>query len=409
MKKTVLMIGTFDTKPLEFAFLRQELLRHDLNVLSLNAGTMPGEVPFPVDFDAEAVAALGGSTLEALRRNRDRGAAVTVMCAGASAAAQRLSAEGKIDGLIGMGGGGGTSIATAAMSAIPIGVPKLCISTLASGNTRPFIGGKDILLFPSIVDISGLNPFSRRILSNAAAALAGMVVNTPPEMSAQKQTVLVSMFGNSTAGGNACVRLLEEAGFDTMVFHAVGTGGESLEELVRGGYASAVLDLTTTEWADELCGGIFPAGPSRLDAPGEMGIPHLIVPGCIDMVNFEGSDTVPPVYRDRKLFHWSPQATLMRTTPEENAALGRIFAKKANRAPKTTAFLIPLGGFSELGRQGGAFCDPAADQAFCQALAADLSPEIPLQTSPLNINDPAFAQQAVALLLEMLQHNTEKG
>ena len=407
MKKNVLMLGTFDTKGGEFTFLQSELTRHGLNVISLNAGTMKSAVPFAVDIDPDTVATYGGQSIDSLRENADRGVAVAVMGQGAKAIVKKLYVDGKISGIIGMGGGGGTSIATTAMSALPIGVPKICISTLASGDTRPYIGSKDILLFPSIVDISGINSFSKKIISNAAAALAGMVKNEMPDCHAtqSKKAILLSMFGNTTAAGTACSKLLSQAGYDTLVFHAVGTGGQSLEALTLDGYSSGVLDLTTTEWADELCGGIFPAGRSRLDAPGKKGIPHLIAPGCLDMVNFGPPDTIPPQYKNsnRVFFQWAPEAVLMRTNAEENAKLGRIFAEKANQAPGTTAFLIPVGGFSELGREGGVFRNPSADTAFLDALQENLNPEIPVETIACNINDAAFSEKAVAMLLKLIE------
>ena len=406
MKKNVLMLGTFDTKGDEFTFLRNELIRHGLDVIALNAGTMESTALFVVDIDASVVASYGGQSIESLRENADRGVAVAVMGQGAKAIAQKLYTDGKINGIIGMGGGGGTSIATTAMSALPIGVPKICISTLASGDTRPYIGSKDILLFPSIVDISGINPFSKKIISNAAAALAGMVKNETPDTATQsKKAILLSMFGNTTAAGTECSKLISQSGYDTLVFHAVGTGGQSLEALTLDGYSSGVLDLTTTEWADELCGGIFPAGRSRLDAPGKKGIPHLIAPGCLDMVNFGPPDTIPSQYKNsnRVFFQWAPEAVLMRTNAEENAKLGRIFAEKANQAPGTTAFLVPLGGFSELGRKGGVFWDPVADKAFLDALQENLKPEISVETIPCNINDAAFSKKAVAMLLKLIE------
>lgn len=405
MGASVLMVGTFDTKGEEFHYLRDKLLYHGINVISMNTGTMETSSSFPIDIHAEQVAEAGGVPLSELLKRSDRGVAVTVMGTGAEVLADNLYRDGKICGVIGMGGGGGTSIATAAMQKIPIGVPKLCITTMASGDTRPYIGGKDILLFPSIVDICGLNSFSKQVLSNAAAAMAGLISNMTvmPESVVQKN-IMISMFGNTTAAGTQCVRLLKKRGFETLVFHAVGTGGRSLEDLTACGYAHAVLDLTTTEWADELCGGMYSAGPSRLDAPGKAGIPHLIVPGCIDMVNFGPMDTVPERYRTsgRTFFQWSPQATLMRTNLDENAELGKVFVQKAISAPKTTAFLIPTGGFSELGRKGGPFWAPDADNAFIQALTENLSHDIRLETVQCNINDPEFAVTAVAMLLEMM-------
>ena len=406
MKTNILMLGTFDTKGDEFTFLRKELIRNHINVLSMNVGTMDPNVRFPIDIDASTVAEQGGSTLELIRKQADRGVAVSVMCKGARMIVADLFAQGQMDGIIGMGGGGGTSIATAAMSILPVGVPKMCITTMASGDTRPFVRTKDILLFPSIVDISGVNIFSKKIISNAAAAMAGMAKNRTEDLKTEsKKVILMSMFGNTTAAGTACRNLITQAGYDTLVFHSVGVGGQALEELTLGGYAAGVLDLTTTEWADELCGGICSAGNKRLDAPGEMQIPHVIVPGCIDMVNFGDADSIPARYKNkgRKFFQWAPEAVLMRTNQEENTELGRIFAEKANRAPKTTAFLVPLDGFSELGRKGGKFYDADADRAFLTALEKNLESEIWVETISCNINDAAFARKAVSMLLKLIE------
>ena len=407
-QKTVLMVGTFDTKRDEFAFLREELVRHGLTVISLDAGIRESASVFPVDITAGETAKRGGKTLDLLRKAGDRGQAVTVMGRGARAIAEELFAAGEIAGVIGMGGGGGTSIATTAMSGLPIGVPKLCISTAASGDTSGYIRERDIVLFPSVVDICGINAFSRKIISNAAAAFSGMVGNTAREESGEdEEAVFLSMFGNTTAAGERCRALLQKARYTVVVFHAIGSGGRALEELVREGYAAGVLDLTTTELADEVCGGHLSAGPTRLDAPGEMNVPHLIVPGCLDMVNYMESETIPGRYLsgERTFFRWAPEASLMRTNAEENALLGRIFAEKANRAKTTTAFLIPQGGYSELSREGGKFEDREADWAFEGSLREHLDPEIRIETCRGNINDPEFADQAVRMMISLLNKN----
>lgn len=408
MKKRVLLLGTFDTKAAEFGFLRDELIKRGAQVVTMDVGSFRANVPFRVDYTLREMMARETAGESAFS---DRGSAVYAVSAYAKKLVSTLYERGEIDGIMGMGGGGGTSIATIAMSGLPFGVPKLCISTLASGDTRPFIGGKDIILIPSVVDICGLNSISRKVISHAAAAMAGMLTDTAStELETASITVLLSMFGNTTEAGTACMDLLKARGAEVLVFHAVGTGGEALEDLAARGCATAVLDLTTTEWADELCGGLYSAGTSRLVGPGKSGIPHLIIPGCIDMVNFGSMDSIPKKYRDanRRFFPWSPQAVLMRTNKEENAKMGQIFAEKANQAPDTTSILIPKDGFSALDKAGGVFYDLEADNAFTEALRRHISEKVPVVEVPYHINEPAFAAKAVEMLLELIAKNKFK-
>ena len=405
--KVILMLGTFDSKGREFAYLHGELLRRGAAVLTMNTGVLGATDLFPIDIPAEQVAQRGGVPLETLRRNGDRGEAMAVMCAGARALCKELQEAGRIQGVIGMGGGGGTSIATTAMQALPVGFPKVCVTTLASGDTSAYVGSKDILLFPSIVDISGINRFSRLILSRAAGAICGMTQVDPIPRQSDLPIVMLSMFGNTTACVEECARLLQGEGYDSLVFHATGSGGRAMEELIREGVAVAALDITTTEWADELCGGALSAGPHRLEAPGEAGIPHVIVPGCLDMVNFGAMDTVPQRYREagRKLYQWNPLVTLMRTNEEESAELGRILAEKANASPAPVAFLLPEGGLSILDAPGQRFWDPQADRALFEAIRRHAKADIPIVKADENINDPAFARRAVGLLMEIIPHS----
>lgn len=405
--KVILMLGTFDSKGREFAYLHGELLRRGAAVLTMNTGVLGATDLFPIDIPAEQVAQRGGVPLETLRRNGDRGEAMAVMCAGARALCKELQEAGRIQGVIGMGGGGGTSIATTAMQALPVGFPKVCVTTLASGDTSAYVGSKDILLFPSIVDISGINRFSRLILSRAAGAICGMTQVDPIPRQSDLPIVMLSMFGNTTACVEQCARLLQGEGYDSLVFHATGSGGRAMEELIREGVAVAALDITTTEWADELCGGALSAGPHRLEAPGQAGIPHVIVPGCLDMVNFGAMDTVPQRYREagRKLYQWNPLVTLMRTNEEESAELGRILAEKANASPAPVAFLLPEGGLSILDAPGQRFWDPQADRALFEAIRRHAKADIPIVKADENINDPAFARRAVGLLMEIIPHS----
>lgn len=405
MGKTVLVLGTFDSKGHEFRYLIDELKRRELSILTMDTGVFAPVGDFPIDIGAETVAARGGVSLEALRAGGDRGVAMRVMCDGARALVSELYAAGRIGGVIGMGGGGGSAIATGAMQALPIGFPKLCITTLASGDTREYVGTKDIVLYPAIVDISGINRFSRAIISRAVGAISGMMALDPLEDENARPVIFLSMFGNSTQGVEKCARLLREAGFEAMIFHATGGGGRAMEELILGRYCIGVLDVTTTEWADELCGGILSAGDKRLDAPGRMGLPHVIVPGCLDMVNFGSFETVPQRYKDagRRFYEWNPVVTLMRTNVAENRVLGEILARKANASQAPVAFLLPERGLSILDGEGQPFCDREADQALFAAIRENLRSDIPVETVDANINDDAFAERAVALMLTLLR------
>jgi uncharacterized protein (UPF0261 family) len=319
----------------------------------------------------------------------------------------KLQSEGKIDGVISLGGGGGTAIATAGMRALPLGFPKLMVSTLASGNTAQYVGVKDIVMMPSIVDVAGLNRISRQILTRAAGAICGMV-EAQPAAAQDKPIIVASMFGNTTDCVQRAKGILEEAGYEVLVFHATGIGGRTMESLIESGLVSGVLDVTTTEWADELVGGFLSAGPTRLEAAARKGVPAVIAPGCLDMVNFHAPETVPTKFQGRTFYHHNPQVTLMRTNAEENAALGRILAEKANASTGPAAVLLPLRAVSVISAEGQAFHDPRADRALFEAIEANLRPGIPLQKLDCKINDAAFAEAAARILLELTQSRERK-
>jgi uncharacterized protein (UPF0261 family) len=302
-----------------------------------------------------------------------------------------------------MGGGGGTSIGATAMRALPIGVPKIMVTTLAAGDTRPIVGVSDITLMPAVVDIAGINRLSARIIANAAAAIAGMVKAEAPAGIADKPLIAATMFGVTTPCVTKARAVLEEAGYEVLVFHATGTGGRTMEELIRGGFIAGVLDITTTELADEIGGGVLSAGPERLEAAGAAGLPQVVSAGALDMVNFGAPDTVPAKYKDRKFYEHNPLVTLMRTTPAENARLGALIAEKLNRAKGPTAFILPLRGVSLIDTEGKPFHDPAADAAFAEALKANLSPRVKLIEIDTDLNDERFAITAANLLLELLE------
>jgi len=404
MGKRVLMLGTFDSKGEEYAFLRERILENGCEVVSINAGVDGSTDLFPVDVEADAVAEAGGDSLTSLRAKRDRGNAMSVMNAGAAVLVRKMYDDGRFDGIIGMGGSGGTGIVTSAMRTLPLGVPKFCVSTLAAGDVSPFVGTKDIVMMPSIADVSGINRISRTILSRAAGAICGMVNSTIPEATSERPLIAASMFGNTTTCVDACREALDKAGYEVLVFHATGTGGRVLESLATEGLVDAVFDITTTEWADELCGGILTAGPDRLDGAGKSGLPHLIVPGCIDMCNFGSMASIPDRFKtgNRNFYEWTPEVTLMRTTEEENRQLGKIFAAKANASTGPVAFLFPLQGVSMLDADGDRFCDRDADQAFFAAVRENIRDGIRVEEIDANINDPEFSARAVEIMLELI-------
>ncbi|MCI0713716.1 MAG: Tm-1-like ATP-binding domain-containing protein [Chloroflexi bacterium] len=401
MTRTICMVGALDTKGEDFAFLKAEIEKRGCQTLMLDTGIL-GEPAFEPDVSRDEVASAGGTSIGELFAAQDRGSAMAVMTAGIQHVVRRLYDDGKIDGIISMGGGGGTVIGTSAMRVLPVGFPKLMVSTVASGDVGAYVGTSDITMMPSIVDVAGVNRISRIIYSNAAGAICGMVLDEVPAGDG-KPVIAATMFGNTTRAVNHARELLEAAGYEVLVFHATGTGGRTMESLVDDGFVSAVLDMTTTEWADEICGGVLSAGPQRLEAAAVAGIPQVVVPGCIDMCNFWARDTVPTQYQNRTLYEWNPNITLMRTTPEENARMGEIFAEKLNKATGPIAVYIPLGGFSELDPAGKPFHMPEATTAFVETLKAGLREDIAVIEMDTDINDPAFSEATAQALLDMLR------
>ena len=386
---TVVLVGTLDTKGQEYAYLRDRLRQHGVDVILVDAGVLGSPLTMP-DIDRVDVARAADSSLEGLIAAGDRGAAVETMAHGAAEVVRRLHAEGRLQGILGLGGSGGTTLVTQAMRQLPVGVPKLMVSTVASGDTRPYVGNVDIIMMYSVVDIAGLNRISRRILGNAAAAMAGMAAATIPE-AADRPLVGATMFGVTTPCVTTARERLESLGYEVLVFHATGAGGRSMEALLKGGFISAALDITTTELADELVGGVLSAGPNRLEAAGAMGIPQVVSLGALDMVNFGPIDTVPTRFKERLLYKHNSSITLMRTTPEECAELGRIIARKLNVARGPITLFIPLKGVSLIDAVGQPFHDPAADQALFEALRGDLNSTVEVRELDTDLNDPAFA------------------
>jgi len=406
MAKTIAIIAALDTKGEEAAFVRDVIERRGHKTLLIDTGVL-GEPGAPADVGRDAVARAGGDEIGALRQSGDKARAMAAMTRGAAAVAAQLHAEGRMDGIIGMGGTAGTTMGASAMRALPVGFPKLLVSTVAAGDTRPYVGTKDITMMYSVVDIAGLNGISTRILANAAGAIIGMV-ETEQAARAARPLIAASMFGNTTALVDRARATMEAAGYEVLVFHATGAGGQTMESLIADGFITGVYDVTTTEWADELMGGVFAAGPTRLEAAAKAGIPQVVAPGCLDMVNFGGPETVPERYRGRKLYEWNPTVTLMRTTPEENTRLGHILAEKVNAAVAPVTVFLPLGGVSQLDSPGGEFWWPEADAALYDAIRANLRPDIPVVSPDLNVNDPAFADLTTARLLEYIGATAKK-
>ena len=402
---TIAVLGTFDTKGAEHGFIAEAIRSRGHTPLLIHVGSL-GEATVKPDINAEEVAADSGEDWRAILAKRDRGESVALMARAAAKYVAGLAESGRIHGIISLGGGGGTAIATSAMRALPIGFPKVMVSTLASGNTAPYLGTKDIVMVPAIVDVSGINRISRAIFENAAGAICGMVeaaAQRRQRPAEDKPLIVASMFGNTTDCVNEAKRIIEAAGYEVLVFHSTGAGGRAMESLVESGMAAGVLDITTTEWADELVGGILGAGPDRLDAAAKAGVPAIVVPGCLDMVNFGEPQTVPAKFAGRTLYHHNPQVTLMRTNAEECAELGRILAEKINRYTAPVTVLLPLKAISVISAAGKPFHDASADAALFSAIKHHLRKDIPVVELDAEINDPAFAKACAEALLVHLR------
>jgi uncharacterized protein (UPF0261 family) len=400
MAKTVVIVGSLDTKGQEFEFVRDRLRQQGLETLVIDFGVM-GEPAFVPDIPREEVSTAGQGDLARYSGGDHKDEAMRAMARGLGVVVRRLYDEGRLDGIIGMGGSGGTSIATTAMRLLPVGVPKLMVSTMGGGDVSAYAGTKDITFMPSVVDVAGFNRISRRIYANAAGAIGGMVLAEQPAVE-DKPLITASMFGNTTKAVDHARELMEAKGYEVLIFHCTGTGGRTMEDLIADGYISASFDLTTTELADEVCGGVLSAGPERCLAASRAGIPAILVPGCVDMANFGGIETVPEKFRGRNLYEWNPNVTLMRTNVDENRRMGEMLAAAANAATAPVTFLIPLGGVSMLDSEGQMFWDPEADKACFDAIKNNVKPGVRVIELPENINDPAFAERAVSTLLGML-------
>jgi uncharacterized protein (UPF0261 family) len=392
--KTVVTPGALDTKAADYEFLAQRIRSHGVNALTVDFGVL-GDPPFVPDVTNVEVARAGGVELNSLRQSKDKTRAMRVMADGLARILSRLHEERRLDGVCGMGGTGGTTILSAGVRGLPIGIPKLLVSTVAAGDVSAYVGSADVTLMHSVVDVAGLNRISREIYTNAAAAIAGMVQAIRPESEGERPLVAASMFGNTTVCIDRARALLNRAGCEVLVFHATGNGGRTMQRLAAEGLLAGLLDLTTTELADEVCGGIFSAGPERVQ------MTVVLAPGCVDMCNFGARESVPQKYKSRLLYEWNANVTLMRTTIEENRKIGGLIAETANRSSGPVVVLLPLRGVSMLDSQGKPFWDEEADHACFDAIRSRLNTGIPVMEIDANINDPIFADLATQVFLEL--------
>jgi len=398
----IIIIGTLDTKGADFRFVRDLMRDAGLETLTIDVGII-GEPAFTPEVTRAEVAAAAAVDIADFRSGAHKDQAMQAMTNGVVEVVRRLQREGQVAGVFSMGGSGGTAIATAAMRALPAGLPKVMVSTVGGGDVSAYTGGKDIVFFPSIVDVAGLNRISRLVYTNAAHAMIGMARAQPASTDQDKPLLAASMFGSTTPCVTAVKEAIEKHGFEVLVFHATGTGGRTMESLIAQGLIAGLLDITTTELADNVCGGVMDAGPERCFAAPRAGLPAVLVPGCVDMANFWSVESMPKVYEGRRLYRWNPNVTLLRTNVEENREIGHRLAAAANAATGPVAILIPKRGVSLLDREGGDFWDPEADGACFEAIRTGVRPGIPVRELDYHINDPPFAAEVASQMLQLLQ------
>jgi len=398
MNKVIALLGALDTKGAEYKFVKDCIEAAGHRTLVIDVGIIDPPY-FAPDISRNEVAKAGDADISVLARKQDRAESVAAMSRGAAVLLPKLHAEGRFDAILALGGTGGTSVACTAMRTLPLGVPKVMVSTVAGGDVSGYVGIKDIVMIPSIVDVAGLNRVSREVFARAASTVCAIAETKVPE-GQDKPVIVASMFGNTTPAVNHAKGLLDKQGYETLVFHCTGSGGRTMESLVQAGLVTGILDVTTTEWADELVGGVLTAGPTRLEAAARAGIPAIVVPGCLDMVNFWAPETVPAKFKGRKFYQHNPNVTLMRTSVEENQRLGAILAEKVNLSTGPVTVLLPLRGLSMIDSAGGAFWWPEADEALFRALKAGLRSDIPVIEMDCVINEPTFAEACVEHLLQ---------
>lgn len=398
---SVFLLATLDTKGDEAGFVRDRLQELGVPVTVVDVGCL-GAPAWAADIPRQAVFQAAGADWQAIVQAGDRGQAVTLAAEGAAECVRAAFRRGQVNGVLALGGSAGTTIGTAAMRALPVGIPKVMVSTLASGQVRHYVGDKDILMLNSVVDIAGLNRISRAVLGQASAAMAGMVQHRIPPSSEDRPLIAATMFGVTTPCVQQARDVLQQAGFEVLVFHATGGGGQAMESLITEGLIAGVLDITTTELADELVGGVLSAGPDRLNAAARCGVPQVVSVGALDMVNFGPPDTVPAEFKPRRFYQHNPSVTLMRTTVQENVRLGAEIGRKVAASTGPAAIYLPTQGVSAIDRQGAAFDDPTARQALFDAIRQNCGP-VPVVELDQHINAPEFAQAAAEHLMRMIR------
>lgn len=408
MSKTIALAGTLDSKGKEFLYVKQLIESLGYETMTINAGVFEPE--FEADVSNAKVASAAGKDIKKLSAAKDRANATAVLAEGMKKLLPKLYDERKFDGILSFGGTGGTSIVTSGMRALPIGVPKVMVSTVASGNTEPYVGTSDIMMMPSIVDVAGLNSISTKIFSNAVYAIVGMLnsenkvdVDTKVE---KKPLIAATMFGLTTPCINHAKSYLEERGYEVLIFHATGIGGRTMENLIEDGFIDGVLDITTTEWADEIVGGVLAAGPHRLEAAAKHNVPQVVSVGAMDMVNFGPYDSVPKQFAGRNFYKHNPTVTLMRTTEEENRQFGEVIADKLNMAKSLTTLMLPLKGLSGLDVKGQSFYGPVEDQMLFDTLNEKIDrTKVEIIEINTDVNDKTFAEAAAKMLIQLIENN----
>jgi uncharacterized protein (UPF0261 family) len=404
MSKTIAIVATLDTKGEEVKYLKEKIEAMGKEVLTIDSGTRGSPIGIKADISREVVAEAAGSTIKKIEK-LDRGPAVELMQKGMAKVAKDLYTRGKFHAIICIGGSDGSLLASAGMRALPLGVPKFIVTPIIQGNQviGPYIGTSDIIMMHSVIDILGVNEISQKIFDLAIGAIVGMADVTVDSRIAGTSLIAATMYGNTTPAVMTAKKLLEEKGYEVIVFHPNGTGGRAMEELIDKGVFVAVLDMTTHEITDEIVGGLHTAGPHRLEAAGKKGIPQLVVPGCVDIILQGPLANLPAKYRKRNIYYFNPAETLVRTNKKEMTKVGQVMAEKLNRATGPTMVMIPLGGFSMYCHEGEAMYNPEADKAFIRAIKKHLRPDIKVVEVDSHINDPVFAETAVSMLIEMME------
>lgn len=400
--KKIVVLATLDTKGIEARYVKEQIEKMGASALIVDVGVV-GQPATRADITREEVAEAGGTALSKLLENPDREIAAPVMAEGATKIVMELAEKGKAHGILSMGGTQGTTLATKVMRALPYGFPKVMVSTMASGNVAPWVDIKDITMMYSITDILGLNPVMRTILANAAGAVVGMALAAVPMESTAKALVAVTTVGITTQGAMKAIEVLEAAGYETIVFHAVGTGGRAMEQLMKEGAIGAVLDYSTIEVSNEMFDALLAGGDERLTVAGKLGLPQVLAPGAIEVLVFNEPETVPPPFNTRTLIRHSPQITDVRLNKDEMARVGEEIAARLQHTAADAVFIIPTAGYDSYAVRGKGFYDPEADQAFVDALKANLPANIRVIERDTHIDDPAFATEAAQLLIELIE------